>query len=302
LFLKEKLADEVIEVNKRDKRSSALALKRLQSQEWTRIFCPHESYRTAFWIRSLKAREFSVGFKKWWNFWAFSKRTQKPLHLPDALRQLALLKAVHPEFAKVWQRDLDETMTSNSRERKDIQLSGAIPDWAKMSLHANQPQNKIFIAPGSVWPTKMWTKEGFRDLAKSLKAKGNKVIFVGSPGERDLCEEIALAAGADSIAGKTTISELIQNFSTGKVLISNDSGAMHSASVADLPTVAIFGPTVLEFGFRPWNEKTVVVQLDLKCRPCAIHGGQKCPLGTHACMRDLPFSQVEAAVSKLIVM
>jgi heptosyltransferase-2 len=146
----------------------------------------------------------------------------------------------------------------------------------------------------------MWTKEGFRDLAVSLSSKGFRVILVGSPGERELCEEIARQANVESLAGQTTISELIEHFRSGQALISNDSGAMHAASVAALPTVAVFGPTVLEFGFRPWQEKAAVVQLDLECRPCAAHGGKKCPLGTHACMRDLPFERVEDAVLKLI--
>ncbi len=304
LFLKEKLVDEVIEVNKKNKASAAEALQKLRAREWSRIFCPHESYRTAFWVRSLKVKEFSVGFKKWWNFWAFSIRTERPMHLPDALRQLSLLRAVNPEFAKVWARDLDEKAISNSTARTEVKLQTPIPEWASMRLRHPERGNsegppKIFIAPGSVWPTKMWSREGFRDLAKSLKAKGHDVIFVGSPSERELCESIANEAGVKSLAGKTTIPELIQNFTTGKVLISNDSGAMHSASVAGLPTVAIFGPTVLEFGFRPWNDKSTVVQLDLNCRPCAAHGGKKCPIGTHACMRGLSYQQVESAVSKL---
>jgi heptosyltransferase-2 len=75
---------------------------------------------------------------------------------------------------------------------------------------------------------------------------------------------------------------------------------MHAASVTGLPTIAIFGPTVLDFGFRPWNEKSAVVQLDLHCRPCAAHGGKKCPIGTHACMRDLSYRQVEKALFQLL--
>jgi len=298
--LREKLVDEVIEVNKKDKASSKKALAKLRAQEWSRVFCPHESFRTALWVRSLKVRDFSVGFKKWWNGWAFSKRVAKPTYLPDALRQLSLLKAVNPKFEIEWSRDVDEALV-NSTVRTDVQLTARIPEWARMNLRTRgAAENKIFIAPGSVWPTKMWTREGFRDLAKSLAAKGFKVVMVGAPSERALCESIASEAGVESLAGKTSIPELIDHLQSGKVLISNDSGAMHSAAVAGLPTVSVFGPTVLEFGFRPWQENAFVVQLDLNCRPCAAHGGKKCPIGTHACMRDLPYTQVEAAVLKII--
>lgn len=299
-FLKEKLVDEVFEVNKKDKRSSRETLKKLRAQTWTRVFCPHESYRSAWWVRSLRVKEFSVGFKKWWNFWAFSVRVKKPPRLPDALRQLALLRGVSPEFREIWFSSNIKSYRSQM-SRADTFFNRPLPEWALMTLRSRlATENKIFIAPGSVWPTKMWTKEGFRDLAVSLSSKGFRVILVGSPGERELCEEIARQANVESLAGQTTISELIEHFRSGQALISNDSGAMHAASVAALPTVAVFGPTVLEFGFRPWQEKAAVVQLDLECRPCAAHGGKKCPLGTHACMRDLPFERVEDAVLKLI--
>lgn len=250
-------------------------------------------------MRSLKVKDFSVGFKKWWNFWAFTIRIEKPMQLPDALRQLSLL-IVNPEFKKIWDRDVNEGL-NNPKSHTDIQLNQTIPDWAKMTLHQHQgSDNKIYIAPGSVWPTKMWSPEGFRELAKSLKAKGFEVVFVGAPSERELCEQIAKDAGVQSIAGQTTVYELTKQFVNGKALVSNDSGAMHAASVTGIPTIAIFGPTVLDFGFRPWNEKSAVVQLDLHCRPCAAHGGKKCPIGTHACMRDLSYRQVEKALFQLL--
>lgn len=290
----------MIEVKKRDDASTKKALAELRSQQWARVFSPHESFRTALWVRSFKVREFSVGFKKWWNGWAFTKRVAKPAFLPDALRQLSLLKTVNPRFELEWNRDVDESLL-NSTVRTDVQLTAKIPEWSKMTLRSHLgSENKIFIAPGSVWPTKMWTKEGFRDLAKSLSRRGFQVVMVGAPSERELCESIAREAGVESLAGKTSIPELIDVFRTGKVLVSNDSGAMHSAAVAGLPTVSIFGPTVLEFGFRPWQQDARVVQLDLSCRPCAAHGGKKCPIKTHACMRDLPYTQVEASVLKLI--
>ncbi len=65
LFLKESLATEVIEVNKKDNKSLRTTLKSLNSRRWERIFCPHESYRSAFWVSTMKAREFSVGLRKY---------------------------------------------------------------------------------------------------------------------------------------------------------------------------------------------------------------------------------------------
>ena len=293
LFLKEQLADEVIEVNKKDLASLKARLRDLRAREWTRVFCPHESFRSAFWVRGLRVREFSVGFHKWWNFWAFTKRTKRPMNLPDALRQLSLLvdvAALEIQFAN-----------PTARKTHSFVSEPQIPDWSSMAIRpSHNKSGPIFIAPGSVWPTKMWTEAGFTELARTLTKRGEKVIFVGSPAERELCERLAAATDCESLAGKTSIPELIELFRSGKILVSNDSGAMHAASVAGLATVAMFGPTVLEFGFRPWQSRSAVVQLDLNCRPCAAHGGRRCPIGTHACMRDLPAERVLEALDEII--
>jgi heptosyltransferase-2 len=52
--------------------------------------------------------------------------------------------------------------------------------------------------------------------------------------------------------------------------------------------VVIYGPTVLEFGFRPWQDHVSVVEkLGLPCRPCGKHGHNKCPIKTHVCMKEI---------------
>jgi len=74
---------------------------------------------------------------------------------------------------------------------------------------------------------------------------------------------------------------------------------MHLGSTAGTPTVSIFGPTILEFGYRPWNARAEIVQIDLSCRPCGKHGAKKCPLGTHACMKGISSRVVITAADRL---
>lgn len=73
------------------------------------------------------------------------------------------------------------------------------------------------------------------------------------------------------------------------------------AAVVGLPTVAVFGPTTLDLGYRPWQSRAIVVQNNLlDCRPCGLHGAQRCPLGHHQCMKDLKVERVIQAFSKLL--
>jgi heptosyltransferase-2 len=85
------------------------------------------------------------------------------------------------------------------------------------------------------------------------------------------------------------------------VLVSNDSAPMHLAVAVGTPVVAIFGATVPEFGFGPAGPRDRVVEtLGLSCRPCAIHGGATCPIGTFDCMVRISPERVAAEVARLV--
>ena len=303
-FLKAKLVDEVIEIDKNSAQGRGTAQRKLKAGQWDIIFVPHESPRTALWIWGLKAKRAKVGFKKWWNAPMFSKRVVKPMQLPDALRQLSLLTPFDAELAQEFATPQTASLASPlSLAQLDLRQT-PIPEWASMTLNEHHGHGaRVFLAPGSVWPTKRWTVEGYEELARQLQLAGYKVELVGSRQEQELCAQIAAhVPQVINHAGSTSLAGLVDLFRApdAAALICNDSGAMHAASVAGLPTVAIFGPTTLALGFRPWQQRAVVVQREMKCRPCGKHGAKSCPIGTHECMRGIRPTEVMNAVQQII--
>ncbi len=247
----------------------------LYKLKFNKIVSPHQSMRTALLVRQLDAK-IKIGFKRFWNFFAFTQRVSWRKDLPEALRLLMLLENINIK-------------------KNYLQISAEIPEGSSLQLE-DDPQSReniVFLAPGSEWNTKRWTPEGYTEVARYFLAKGFRVKIVGTKAESSIAETIlAKAKGCENLCGQTTLSELYQIFRTGKLLVSNDSGAMHMATVAGLPVVAVFGPTVLEFGYRPWTTNAVVVQNQLSCRPCGLHGSQKCPIGTHECMKGIGAKKV----------
>ena len=70
--------------------------------------------------------------------------------------------------------------------------------------------------------------------------------------------------------------------------MTNDSAPLHIGVAMRTPVAAIFGATVPEFGFAPYGEHDIVIETkELDCRPCAIHGGTVCPIGTFVCMKNI---------------
>ena len=84
-----------------------------------------------------------------------------------------------------------------------------------------------------------------------------------------------------------------------RLLLSNDSGLMHMATALRVPVVAIFGPTVQEFGFYPFKACAQVISATLPCRPCSTKGSARCPRGHHQCMQQVTVTQIGAAAHTL---
>lgn len=165
------------------------------------------------------------------------------------------------------------------------------------------PGSFIGVAPGARHATKRWPPERFGEAARRLsEAWGWRVMILGSSEDAAVALEVAQRAGPQVVnrAGKTTLRESAAELSLCSVLLSNDSGAMHLAAAVKVPVVALFGPTVREFGFVPATPRAEVVEVPgLKCRPCALHGLVRCPQGHFRCMIDISVDQVMAAAERL---
>jgi heptosyltransferase-2 len=155
----------------------------------------------------------------------------------------------------------------------------------------------VALAPGSVWPTKRWPE--YAALAALIDAR---VAVVGSGPDATLAGEILQAVGARAMdcTGRLTLLASAELIGRATVLVTNDSAPLHLASAMDTPTIALFGPTVPEFGFGPLaTSARVVGRMELACRPCDRHGPKRCPLGHWRCMREITPRQVADAVQEL---
>ena len=149
----------------------------------------------------------------------------------------------------------------------------------------------IAMAPGTIWETKRWRRDGFAECARHFLGNGFAVALIGSPGERAVCEEVAtLAPGAINLAGETTLSELAALIRRSALCISNDSGPMHLAVALGRPVVAIFGPTDPVWA-GPYHRDGAVLRADLPCSPCYLRLLRQCR-HRHACMSDIGAAQV----------
>jgi heptosyltransferase II len=156
------------------------------------------------------------------------------------------------------------------------------------------------LAPGAAHATKRWAIAHWSALAERLRADGYRPLVVGGPDDRGLAQQLAVGGGALSAAGECSLQETGALLTRSRVVVSGDTGVMHMATGVGTPVVALFGPTVGQFGFFPYRARAVVLERPLDCRPCSATGTAVCPLGHHRCLEDIMPDEVAAAVHALV--
>ena len=156
------------------------------------------------------------------------------------------------------------------------------------------------LAPGAAHATKRWPVAHWIALAQRLRSAGYAIVAVGGPDDRGLAGQLAAGGVAETAAGEFSLQETGALLARAQVLVSGDTGVMHMATGVGTPVVALFGPTVEQFGFFPYRARAIVLQRELACRPCSSTGTPVCPLGHHRCLADLPPAEVADAVERAV--
>lgn len=171
-----------------------------------------------------------------------------------------------------------------------------------LSLGLGRERPVVAIAPGAAHATKRWPIEHWVELAGRITPTGADIAILGGPDDVEVARAIATAVGSSvgSLAGTLGLQETGAVIRRSEVLVSGDTGVMHMATGVGTPVVALFGPTVRQFGFFPYRSHSTVAQLDLPCRPCSAHGTRRCPLGHHHCMRQMVPDLVFPALAEVL--
>lgn len=193
---------------------------------------------------------------------------------------------------------LDPLLKENSVEFPHIN-----PPYSQKFADVIKIKPLILINPSSVWETKKWLDYKFAKLIERINSKYRvKPVIIGSKKERDVAENIEKMSDMKCInlAGETTLFDLMWIIKNSTLLITNDSGPMHIATAFGVGVVAIFGPTTRELGFFPYSDKAMVVEKELSCRPCRLHGSKNCPRGHFLCMKLISVNDIMKAVEKIL--
>jgi heptosyltransferase-2 len=253
---------------------------KLRARRYRSVYLPHRSWRSAILALWSGAAE-RVGFAESPAWLTYTRRVARPRSGHEVERLLALAQSLPGAVPPV-----------------SLGLTAADRAAAEVWLAARGVGNGFTaMAPGSVWATKRWPYYG--DLAARIEGQ---VVIVGGREDAPLAQAIVQSSGgkAVSAAGELSLRQSAALIGRARILVTNDSAPLHLATAVGTPVLALFGPTVPEFGFGPRGPGDVTLgHGELTCRPCSRHGPQVCPLGHHRCLRDLTVEAVSRAMANM---
>ncbi len=95
-----------------------------------------------------------------------------------------------------------------------------------------------------------------------------------------------------SVAGQLPLEEELELMRMLDVIVGMDSANQHLGALVGIRTISIWCGTHPNMGFSAWKQAPKdMLQTNLSCRPCTIHGTKKCKYHNFACT-DIPVRQI----------
>lgn len=168
-----------------------------------------------------------------------------------------------------------------------------------------QPRNattsalKLGLCPGAEYgPAKRWLPERFAEAAEKVAAQvpATWTLF-GTAADAEVGRTIAAKLGDRCVnrIGETTLEQLIAELRECRLLLTNDTGTMHLATLLGVPVVAIFGSTEHRLT-GPLGMGNTVVRHHVECSPCFL---RECPIDFR-CMHAVKSTEVSATILSML--
>lgn len=182
----------------------------------------------------------------------------------------------------------------------DIKYNNELPEV--FIVPQNNLRDAIGISPGGKWFTKRWLPERFFEIVYHISKK-HRIFMFGDEKDKALIHRIKNSVSNKIVdySGMTSIPELVSLISQCRILITNDSAPMHIAVALKVPVIALFCSTTPKFGFAPGGNNNKIINYDVSCKPCNLHGRNFCWRISFDCARKIQALEVISAVDELLI-
>ncbi|MEZ9699176.1 lipopolysaccharide heptosyltransferase II [Vibrio sp. 10N.261.46.E12] len=265
--------------------------KQLQQKEYTHAYILPNSAKSALipWFAKIPVR---IGWKGEFRFGLLTDlRPNKRVFQYMVERYVAL---AYDKETMRQQVDLDAC------PQPKLSIEESSQQAAILRLGLSQSKPVVGLCPGAEFgPAKRWPDKHYAEVASYLIKSGYQVWLFGSVKDQEVTHKIRSALqeahkhDCFDLAGKTSLTEVVDLLAVCQTVISNDSGLMHVSAAVGCNIVAIYGSSSPKYT-PPLTTKLQMVHTDIECRPCFK---RECPLGHQNCLNKLMPQQVISAIN-----
>jgi len=125
----------------------------------------------------------------------------------------------------------------------------------------------LAIGPATNWVGKTWPAERYTQVARALLGPGGpltggRLMILGGPDDKAASMAVRGAVPKERLIDLTGKADLLTAYAAlkqARIYIGGDSGLMHLAAAADVPTLGLFGPSD-ERLYSPWGTNTRTIR------------------------------------------
>jgi ADP-heptose:LPS heptosyltransferase len=146
-------------------------------------------------------------------------------------------------------------------------------------------------------PLRRWPATRYVELARRLLERYPDLFigFTGAPSEAVPNNRLADEVGSDRVirlAGKTTLRQVLALYTRCEILVTNDSGPAHFASMTPIRVVALFGPEIPAL-FAAQSPNAIALWAGIACSPCVnAYNNRQSVCRNNLCMQAITVDDV----------
>ena len=129
----------------------------------------------------------------------------------------------------------------------------------------------LMYAGGGILPERAWPASHYARVAQGLCGQGYSVGLIGLKDDAQLAKDLKAQVGSEAcidLTGYTrSIRELLMLFHASDLLITNDGGPGHFATLTPIQTMVFFGPETGKL-YGPLGTRNKVLESGIACSPC----------------------------------
>ena len=163
-----------------------------------------------------------------------------------------------------------------SQPELSVDFSATELQGYRQQLAADHPavqgrQLVLLYAGGGLLPERAWPAAHYARVARGLCAAGHAVGLIGLKEDaalaQDLLRQVDSPRCVDLTGYTRSIRDLLKLFHAAHLLITNDGGPGHFASLTPIRTFAFFGPETSKL-YGPLGDRASTYESGIACSPC----------------------------------